>query len=113
MKMIGKSSVLKKIIIVSFCTLGTLVGCQGMNAPHILGNEVPEETINAPRLVSVPPAEANVTWPRLGDVPSKPKDFSPPAVIDQGMMELEDDRTEAEDIRARVEPDLPLLKNGN
>jgi hypothetical protein len=74
--------------------------------------EVPQDVLNAPRLVATPaPGTAeNATWPRLGDIPAKPADFTPPAVNHSLQQEMENDRSEANAIRQRVENPPPATQ---
>lgn len=87
--------------IIALASFFLVAGCDSVHVPNLLGpDEVPDEVKAQPRAVQtyVLPAE-NEKWPRLGDVPFKPKDFTPKAVSEQEIRELEQARSEAEAAR--------------
>ena len=90
---------LPKSAAISGLLLAALAGLAGCYS----SNEVPQNVLDEPRAVSPPPPASNPSWPRLGDVPSKPKDFPPPAAVDQAKQQMESDRAEGQALHGQYE----------
>jgi hypothetical protein len=97
---------LKSAVISAFFIAITLLlaGCGSVEWPHVYGpDEVPQSVRNEPRPVPpAPPVPPDATYPLLGNVPTHPKDFTPPATINQTKQQMEDDKAEAQVFREQA-----------
>lgn len=79
--------------------------------PKVFGNEVPPEVLAEPRVVPTAPLSTDSpgSWPLLGDVPPRPKDFTPPPLINAAKTEMENDRDEARRLQQDYQTAPPVL----
>jgi hypothetical protein len=96
-----------------FFLLLSLAGCSDsdIQLPKVFGNEVPEEVLDQPRVVPTAPltTDSPSSWPLLGNVPPRPKDFTPPPLINATKTEMENDRDEARQLQQDYQVAPPVL----
>ncbi len=101
MKQLTKAANL--LTILAILPILLLTSCADMALPTWLTGEPDEAVLNAPRIVGRPPGANDKTYPNLAAVPERPKDFSTAASRKKTIQEMQNDKTEAEDIRERLE----------